>query len=94
MTLYRNIGAPFVSSTGERVAKGALYQPTPLDLRRRSQKLRPLDPNTPPPPPPPPAPPLPNPEWPLVMSPELYLRLDPEGPWAAKARELLSRGAA
>ena len=37
--LYRNAGAPFTASTGERIARGQVFAPTPGDLARRRYKL-------------------------------------------------------
>lgn len=42
---YRNTGAPFTSELGVHVKTGQVFEPTDLDLARRSYKLSPVEEN-------------------------------------------------
>lgn len=80
-----NTGAPFHREDGSVVERGEQFDATEDELRRMAYKIRPCAK---------PEEPKPaedwqqNPEWPLVLSPRLYLRMSPDGPYAALARRL------
>jgi hypothetical protein len=80
---YRNRGARFTSSSGERVAHGQIYRPTADDLLRRAYKLVPVtaheaDIES-----------EPVEGWSLATPPADYLLRYPDGPHADEARRLV-----
>ena len=83
---HRNIGAAFTRADGSTWERNAVHVPAAADLARRGYKLLPE---------PPVQADVPevaavpvSAEWPLLMSPPMYLRLHPTGLHAALARRL------
>jgi hypothetical protein len=95
ITLYRNRGAPFTREDGTVIASGEVFVPTDVERKRRAYKLRPAgeravdaraEYRTARP-----AAKTVRPGWDRDMSPELYLQLDPNGPYAEDARQALGK---
>lgn len=93
MVMHRNTGAPFRRDNGDPWMTGEDAEPTKHELAKFKYKLKPISPAERKPPsekvehiqPPPP-----DGEWPLVMSPQRYEELHPEGRYADLARKLMA----
>jgi len=93
MTLHRNTGAPFRRADGSVWERGEIAEPTQPELKHRKYKLKPVvaverlttsfeEPEH--------KAAVAAGEWPLVMSPERYVRLHPKGQYADLAHTLLA----
>ena len=92
MRKYRNTGAPIPRDDGTTVARGAVFEPTDAEIDQLRYKLRAVEGEG--------GGTVPGPGsegkvtttvdgWPLRMTPQVYLRLHPDGPHASRARELV-----
>lgn len=102
MTLCENHGAWFIRKDGARIERGDVFDATEDEMARMAYKIKAI--HTPvylgrpfveavgastrvatvPPPPMPGQ----HPDWPLRMTPAMYLQIEPQGPYAKLAQRL------